>query len=140
MTVVGIGANGKILVGWNATVDRIGRILTTELGSRVQRRGLGCLIPRIIDRPQNPETLINFYMATAEALRPRLKRGRWEGEPCFELGRCSIAAHVPGDVILALTGRELPRGYLGDFTTSTPREITYSITRLTDEISFKAVG
>lgn len=139
MSRTGISGDGRVQTGWEHVVECIRRILSTELGSRVQRRDFGSLIPRLLDKPQNEETLVNFYMATAEALYPRRVRGQWYGEPCFRLERCTLDASVLGEVSLLISGSYLPRGHLGDFKQSSPREIIFSATRLLDAIVTEAV-
>lgn len=141
MARTGIDAStGKILVGWDHVVQSIGIILSTELRSRVQRRDYGSLIPRLIDRPQNPETIVNFYMAIAEALEPRLVRGSWYGEPCFHLSRCGIEAGTPGSVSLILDGTYFPNGHKNDFAMPSPRRVVYSAQRLVDAVIYDAEG
>lgn len=140
MPSVGIdGATGKVLVGWDHIAHRMGRLLSTDLGTRPERRDYGALNPRLLDKPQNEETLVNFYMATAEALEPRLVRNRWYGEPCFDLNQCRIAADTPGSVAVALIGFEIPDGHLGNFARAAPRVVTYSANRLTDTVFFALV-
>lgn len=54
----------------------ISDILLTPLGSRIQRREYGSLLPFLIDQPQNSATILKLMAATASALRnwePRLK-------------------------------------------------------------------
>jgi phage baseplate assembly protein W len=52
----------------NCIVD----ILTTPLGSRVMRRSYGSNLFFLIDKPLNPETVLEFYTATVIALQ------KWE--------------------------------------------------------------
>lgn len=57
----------------------INQILTTAVGTRVQRRPFGSLLPELIDQPLNEATSIQLYAATATALatyEPRLKLTR----------------------------------------------------------------
>lgn len=74
----------------------IGDILTTPIGSRVMRRSYGSDLPNLIDAPLNGETLLDIYMATAEAL------DIWE--PRLELTRVQIAAAAAGQIELDLEG------------------------------------
>jgi phage baseplate assembly protein W len=113
---IGVGPSGEILTGLDHVIDCVGTILSTEIGSRVQRRDFGSDIPALIDRPQNSETLVDFIMAVAEALEPRRVRGRWYGEPGFRLEWCGIDVATPGTVELMVSGDYLPRGHLGDLT------------------------
>lgn len=58
-------------------------ILTTPKGALVMRRDYGSDLPNIIDRPLNGETIVDAYMAVAEAL------DRWE--PRVDLTRIEVA-------------------------------------------------
>lgn len=128
------------LLGWDHVVQSIGNILSTEIGSRIERRDFGSLVPALLDRPQNEENIINFYMAVAEALYPRKLRGRWYGEPRFRLERCLLTAHTAGQVAIALIGFYVPRGHLDDFREASPREVTYSVNRLADVVAIEAAA
>lgn len=70
-------------------------ILTTPTGSRVMRREYGSQLPDLIDAPMNGETIVDVFMATAEAL------DRWE--PRLRLRRVQIAASSVGRLALELT-------------------------------------
>lgn len=51
-------------------------ILTTPVGSRIQRRDYGSVLPDLIDAPLNPKTVLRLYAATAIAVmtwEPRFK-------------------------------------------------------------------
>lgn len=77
-------------------VQSIGDILTTPIGSRVLRRTYGSDLPRLIDAPMNGETVVDVYMATAEAI------DQWE--PRFRLRRIAVERAVQGSMSLVLTG------------------------------------
>lgn len=140
MPSVGIDARtGKLLVGWDHIVHCIGRTLMTEIGSRAERRDLGSLLPWLQDKPQNEETLVNFYMGAAEALEPRRVHGQWYGEPRFALGQVRYKADVPGEVVIALIGDEVPNGHKGDFTRVSPRVVTYSVNPLSETLNLQLV-
>lgn len=140
MSSVGIDARtGKLLVGWDHIVHCIGRTLMTELGSRAERRDLGSLVPRLQDKPQNEETLVNFYMAIAESLEPRRMHGQWYGEPRFALGQVRYKADVPGEVMVGLIGDEVPNGHKGDFSRTTPRTVTFAVNSLSDSVKLQLV-
>lgn len=109
-------STGLPLVGWDHVVQSIHTILTTEVGERVLRRPFGARVTELIDKPQNFDTLMDLYMATAEALEPRLHDGFLLGEPRFQLTNLSITPSVGGVVLITATGTYFPRGHLGDFS------------------------
>jgi phage baseplate assembly protein W len=74
----------------------IGDILSTPIGSRVLRRTYGSDLPRLIDAPLNGETVVDLYMATAEAI------DLWE--PRFKLRRVAVDLASRGKLSLVLTG------------------------------------
>jgi phage baseplate assembly protein W len=70
---------GKALEGDAHLAQSIHDILTTSKGSLVMQRAYGSNLPDIIDQPLNGETLVDAYMATAEALdlwEPRISLAR----------------------------------------------------------------
>ena len=57
----------------------ISDILTTPVGTRLERRTYGSLVPDLIDHPDNGATRVRLYAAVATALikwEPRLRLGR----------------------------------------------------------------
>lgn len=70
-------------------------ILTTPKGSRVMRRDYGSDLFELVDAPLNGETVIDVFVATAEAL------DRWE--PRIRLRRVEISSTGAGRMTLALT-------------------------------------
>lgn len=140
MARVGVDARtGRLLYGWSHCVQSIGKILTTELRERIQRRGFGSKLPNLIDRPQNAETMIDIYMATAEALEPRIVEGREYGEPGFVLLRTNLDASQPGKLLLLLSGVFFEHGHLGDYSNPSQREVSYTVTENTDGLTIQAV-
>ena len=114
MTSVGIDRNtGAVLVGWPHVAQSIVTIVTTEIGERVQRRDFGSLVPALLDRPQNEETLMAFFMAIAEAIEPRRVRSSIYGEPRFQLMQIMVDVTTPGRVSIGMTGDYLPNGHKG---------------------------
>ncbi|TRD18394.1 GPW/gp25 family protein [Palleronia caenipelagi] len=78
-------------------------ILTTPKGTLVMLRDYGSELPDIIDQPLNGETMVDAYMATAEAL------ALWE--PRIDLARIELVDARPGRAVFELTdagGRVLP--------------------------------
>lgn len=139
MARVGIDAvTGGLLFGWKHCVQSMSKILTTALGERVQRRTFGSDIERMIDRPQNQETVIDIYSATAEALEPRVVEGRQYGEPGFVLLRMSLDAKEPGKVVLLLAGVFFENGHLGDYTNPAEQQVAFVITDTGTGITIEA--
>ena len=57
----------------------ISDILTTPMGTRIERRTYGSMVPDLIDQPDNGATRVRLYAAVATALikwEPRLRLGR----------------------------------------------------------------
>jgi len=129
MSRVGLDARtGRLLYSWQHCVQSIRKILSTELNERLQRRGFGSQLAELIDRPQNEETIISFYVATAEALEPRVVEGRQYGEPGFVLLRTSIDVSTPAKITLEMSGVFFENGHLDDYSNPEVRETAYSIT------------
>lgn len=76
----------------------IADIVMTPLGSRVMRRDYGCLLPYLIDQPDNSATEIRVISAIASALM------RWE--PRIRVTRIALQrdAERPGFAELQLKG------------------------------------
>ena len=69
-------------------------LLTTPIGTRVLRRDYGSDLPELLDAPLNGETLVDIYMATAEAIR------RWE--PRLRVQRVQLETGSAGVVELRI--------------------------------------
>lgn len=72
-------ATGRALTDLDHLRQSITQILGTPVGSRIERRTFGSLLPELIDGPMNGYTMIQAYAATATALamhEPRLRLGR----------------------------------------------------------------
>jgi len=112
MTSVGIDAHtGQVIVGWAHVAQSIIKLVTTEIGSRLERRDLASYMPRLIDRPQNEEYILDFFMSIALALEPRQMKYSIYGEPRFDLIAIGINASTPGALVTSLTGDYLPDGH-----------------------------
>src|SRR4051794_12696650 len=119
MTSVGIDRQTwQPLVGWDHVRQSIAVILTTELGERVYRRAFGSRIPEMIDRPQNLETLMDLYIAVAEALEFRIEDGFWLGEPRFRLTNIVLRPSPDGVVVVNVVGDYFPDGHRGRFSSA----------------------
>ena len=95
-------ATGKYLQGIDHLRQSIRDILTTPIGSRVMRREYGSRIYELVDAPMNRATLLELYVATAEAL------AQWE--PRFLLTSVKATEASPGHIILSLQGEYRPTG------------------------------
>jgi hypothetical protein len=127
MARVGVNADtGQLLYGWKHCIQSMREILMTEIGERIQRRTFGADHSRMIDRPQNEDTVLDLYSLVAEALEPRIVEGRQYGEPGFVLLRSSLDASEPAKVILLLSGVYFENGHLGDYSNPTEQQISYT--------------
>lgn len=93
---------GKLLGGVDHLKQSITDILTTRIGSRVERRTYGSRLFDLIDAPLNRSTVSDIYTATAEALK------LWE--PRFKLTKAQITSSDIGTITVDLTGDYLPDG------------------------------
>ena len=76
-------------------------ILTTPVGTRLERRTYGSLLPELIDHPDNGTTRVRIYAAVGTALM------RWE--PRVRLSRVAITSGPqPGQATLDLQAEYLP--------------------------------
>ena len=60
--------NGAFISELEHVYQSIEMILTTPVGSRVMRREFGSLLPRLLDKPLNPQTITAIYAACNEAI------------------------------------------------------------------------
>lgn len=96
-----IGLNrhtGRAVAGDAHLSQSIVDILTTPKGTRVMRRAYGSDLPNIIDQPLNGETLVDAYMAVAEAL------DAWE--PRIDLAQIALTDAAPGRAVFDLMGAQ----------------------------------
>lgn len=100
---------GRWLSGRDHIAQSVDVILTTPIGSRVERRPFGAEDRYLIDRPQAPSEVLHATMAVAVAL------DAWE--PRFALRSVVIKeGSVEGRMTLAMGFAEYPRGHFGDRT------------------------
>lgn len=110
---------GKLLTGWPHVEQSVAVLITTALGSRVERRDVGGRLPRLVDAPISPANLIDFYAATAGVI------DRWE--PRFRVTRMRAQEPTQGHLILTAEGVYFPRGHLGDFTVQEPKNVSVTL-------------
>ena len=91
---------GRHITGMNHLQQSIADILTTPLGSRLQRRTYGSLLPGLIDQPDNARTRLRCYAAIASALM------NWE--PRLRVTRVGMqSGEAPGQATVTLEGEYL---------------------------------
>ena len=89
---------GALISGRARLRQAIGDVLGTPLGSRIMRPEYGSKLPRLVDAPDNAETIGQIYVATVVAL------ARWVPE--FVVDLIDYARPAPGVILLTLTGHE----------------------------------
>lgn len=107
---------GQLLEGWAHVEQSLKVLITTSLGSRVERRDIGSRLPRLVDAPISAHTLVDFYAATAGVV------DKWE--PRFRLTRVSMSEPENGHLTVDAEGIYFPRGHLGDFTIQEPKIVS----------------
>ena len=88
--------DGRALAGRPHLQQSIGDILTTPIGTRLQRRTYGSLVPELIDHPLNGATRVRLFAAAADALL------RWE--PRIRLTQVQLQIGADGAASLLLDG------------------------------------
>lgn len=102
-------ATGRWLDDDAHLVQSIARILTTPIGTRVQRRDFGSLLPELIDQPFNSTTQLRLYGAAATALM------RWE--PRLQIKQLALSrGDQPGAFVLDVTCRRVRSLQSNEFT------------------------
>lgn len=98
---------GRRIAGLEHLKQSVADILTTPLGSRLQRRTYGSLLPNLIDQPDNAATRLRCYAAIASALM------KWE--PRLRVTRVAMSSgNRSGQAIVDLQGE-----YLGQMVSLT---------------------
>lgn len=94
---------GCHITGMEHLKQSIADILTTPLGSRLERRTYGSLLPGLIDAPDNAVTRLRCYAAIASALM------KWE--PRLRVTRIALeSGDQPGRATVTLEGEYRPTG------------------------------
>lgn len=92
--------NGRRVTGLAHLQQSVADILTTPLGTRLERRTYGSLLPNLIDQPDNGPTRLRCYSAIASALM------KWE--PRLRVTRVGITTgSKPGQATVDLEGEYL---------------------------------
>lgn len=93
-------ATGRHITGIAHVRQSVADILTTPLGTRLQRRNYGSLLPNLIDQPDNAHTRLRCYAAIASALM------KWE--PRLRITRVGMTTgDQPGQATVDLQGEYL---------------------------------
>lgn len=93
--MIGFNARtGRAVSGLDHLTQSVADILTTPIGTRIERRDYGSLIPELIDRPLNGTTRLHLFAATAAALL------RWE--PRLRVNAIQLHANAAGKAELDL--------------------------------------
>lgn len=91
---------GRHITGISHVRQSVADILTTPLGTRLQRRNYGSLLPNLIDQPDNAHTRLRCYAAIASALM------KWE--PRLRITRVGMTTgDQPGQATVDLQGEYL---------------------------------
>ncbi|MEM9734187.1 MAG: GPW/gp25 family protein [Pseudomonadota bacterium] len=88
---------GRRLEGWPHVEQSIRDILSTRIGSRVERRPYGSNVPNLLDDPQNDDTTMNLFTDVAEALdkwEPRVRLSKIQVLEAGADGRMKIALEL----------------------------------------------
>ena len=94
---------GETVTGVEHLRQSIVDVLTTPLGTRIERRTYGSLVPDLIDQPDNQTTRLRLYAAVASALM------RWE--PRLRLTRIAVVSGPSaGQATVTLHGEHMPTG------------------------------
>lgn len=100
---IGMNATtGQALTDMDHLRQSINQILSTPIGSRIERRLFGSLLPELIDGPLNEHTVIQLYAATATALathEPRLRLNRVQMQTAPE-SRSAATVQIDGTTYL----------------------------------------
>lgn len=108
---------GRLVTGWEHVKQSIAVLLTTPLKSRAMRRPYGSELPRLVDQPMSPVTVVRFYAAVAGAINT------WE--PRFRIKRMRLTdATSDGQITMKVEGVYFPRGHLGDYSVQQPADVT----------------
>ena len=91
---------GRRITGIAHLTQSVADILSTPLGTRLERRTYGSLLPSLIDQPDNARTRLRCYAAIASALM------KWE--PRLRVTRVGITSgQQPGQATVDLEGEYL---------------------------------
>lgn len=101
---------GKLISDIDEVWQSLQICVTTKRGTRVMRRDFASDLPRLVDRPISPLTLVDYYAAIAGAARhePRIRIVQMKLSPESDV--------EDGEAIFDVKGVYFPRGHLGDYS------------------------
>jgi len=97
---------GRRLEGWDHIRQSLEVIFTTRIGTRVERRSFGSAAPELQDRPSNPETTLDHFVAIAEAIDAFEPRVTLQG---FQLVEAAADGRAAIEVQVSVVGSDVDR-------------------------------
>lgn len=97
-------ATGRRLTGLDHIRESIRQILTTPIGSRIERRDFGSRLPDLIDAPLNATTRLQAIAASAEAIL------RWEPRIAIERINIEQASNAPARLVIEIEATVVESG------------------------------
>lgn len=115
MSYAGMNAEtGRWMTGIEHLSQSVGKIVSTTMGSRVQRRSFGSKIPDLIDQPGHQATLLRLYTMAATAVM------RWEPRVQVKRVSATVDPETPGSYALTVEGEADLDGRTQPFTATAP--------------------
>ncbi|PIE13828.1 MAG: hypothetical protein CSA70_03685 [Rhodobacterales bacterium] len=94
---------GRTLSGWDHIAQSLEVLFTTRIGTRVERRAFGSAGPDLQDKPGNAESILDHFVALAEAIDAH--------EPRVELNGFRLSEiDANGDAIIVVDVTEIATG------------------------------
>jgi phage baseplate assembly protein W len=107
---------GRVIGGWDHTLQSLEVIFTTRFGERVMREWFGSDVPHLLGELGNPQTFVRFYSAVARAMTVKELNG-FAREPRFKIVEFKVHDLTRlGTVGIDMKGIYMPRALQGDFT------------------------
>jgi phage baseplate assembly protein W len=107
-------ATGRWVSGIDHLSQSITKILTTMIGSRVQRRRFGSVVPDLIDQPGHQATLLRVYAIAATAIMT------WDPRVQVKRVSATVDPDTPGAYALTVEGEADIDGRVQPFTATAP--------------------
>jgi phage baseplate assembly protein W len=132
---VRVGADrktGRILIGWEHTLQSIETILATRFHERILRQWAGSFVPHLLGQSMLEVTITRFFWSIATAIElwepnyriRRINVLNRDGSPADGLpDLTSVEEARLGHLTFEMFGIHRPRGHLGDFTEAEQRSM-----------------